>query len=244
MNGNRSTVVLTRAENNLAEIKTRYPQINWIDFPLIDFAYQTLTDQVKYEIEENYDWLIFTSQNGVKSFFDQSENIINLNNHKIACVGPKTAGLVEDYGYEIDFIPSHYTSLILAKELPSTTEESICYIGGNLSRYETLQVLKDKAKLFMQVEVYHTVSYFHALEDWQHLFATSPDIISFCSPSAVDSFNTQLEKYRLHVPSHVKFAAIGTTTADSILASFNQEAMVGESHTFQGMLDAIVQSAR
>lgn len=234
-----SSVVLTRTESDAHHLSDKYPAVKWIEFPLIKFEYQNLSAELFDEINENYDWLVFTSQNGVKAFFEQNNK---LDTKYIACVGPKTAGLVQDYGHEVNFVPSVYNSITLAKELPLTQHESIVYIGGNLSNYETLAILKEKAKHFMQVESYHTVSQQHDLEAWKSLLAQEPDIISFASPSAVTSFVTQLKKFNIVVPEGITFAAIGTTTQAAIKDDMGSDAMVGDHYTFTSMIEKIVES--
>ncbi|GLR18319.1 uroporphyrinogen-III synthase [Portibacter lacus] len=231
------SVVLTRTESDAHHLSEQYPQFNWIEFPLIKFEYQALSEDLFDEINDNYDWLVFTSQNGVKAFFEQNQN---LENKYIACVGPKTAGLVQDYGHEVNFVPSVYTSLTLANELPLSENESVVYIGGNLSNYETLGILKEKSKHFMQVESYHTVSHHYNEAEWKKFLSQNLSLISFASPSAVTSFVSQLEKYHLDIPQDIKYAAIGTTTQAAIKDDLDMTAIIGEKHTFASMIEKIV----
>ena len=232
-------VILTRTENNPHKLSEKYPQIEWIEFPLIKFEYQELSQEVINEIQDNCDWLVFTSQNGVKSFFEQIENIPD---KLIACVGPKTAGLVENFGYGVNFIPSIFTSITLAKEMPITHSESICYVGGNLSSQETLDVLEQRSKHFMQIVVYHTTSQMHELFQWQDLLGIEPDFISFASPSAVASFSSQLKKFEIPFPERIQYAAIGTTTSAAIKDDLGMTPIIGEKHTFASMIEKIVET--
>ena len=143
----KPAVVLTRKENFQFSASEKYPHINWIEFPLIKFEYQDITKNQINEINSDFDWLVFTSQNAVKAFFQQAKTNTGIS---IACVGPKTAKLVESYGYRVNFIPETYTSISLANEIPAVKTQNICYVGGNLSNLDSLQVLKNKSKEFLR----------------------------------------------------------------------------------------------
>jgi len=235
----KANVVLTRTENDPHGLGAKYSQIEWLEFPLIQFDYQEIDQTLIQQINEKYDWLIFTSQNGVKAFFEQASDIPN---KLIACVGPKTASLVEDFGYDVDFIPSHFTSITLAKEIPVSSSESVCYIGGNLSSKSTIDLLKERSRQFIQVESYHTKAKSHDVQQWQKLLDSKPDIITFASPSAVNSFTSQLQAFEIPYPKQIKYAAIGSTTARAIKDDLGMTAIIGEKHTFASMIEKIVET--
>lgn len=232
-------VVLTRTESDPHELHIKYPHIEWIEFPLIRFDYLELSQKILDEINFNFDYLVFTSQNGAKSFFEQAGDFPD---KLIACVGPKTASVVESYGYKVDFIPSVYTSLTLAKELPIRASESLCYIGGNLSSSATVNLLKQRSKVFLQIESYQTLAETHDQEKWNSLFAHEADVISFCSPSAVKSFKSQIAEHSLILPKKTKFAAIGTTTSAAIKDDLSMTSVIGKKHTFASMIEKIVET--
>ncbi len=234
----KAKVVLTRRENELKDLQSKYPGIEWIDFPLIHFEYQKLEAKVLDQVQEDFDWLIFTSQNGVQSFIEQSGRGVKKN--KIACVGPKTAATAEASGLRVEFIPSLATSLTLARELPSTSQESICYIGGNLSSSETILALKEKASSFKQIEVYQTLPKTHRKSEWENLLAQNPGIISFCSPSAVKSYKDQVAHHGLTIPTTTEYASIGSTTYAAVEEHLGSLSIIGNKYTFEAMIQAIV----
>lgn len=234
---NNPIAVLTRTENDPHTLSEQYPNINWVEFPLIQFRYLELDRGILDYIDEEMDWLVFTSQNAVKAFLSNSE----INQGKlIACVGPKTRTLVESHGYSVDFVPQRYTSSYLANEIPVAEGENVCYVGGNLSNQETIKVLKDKASHFLKLEVYETLAFEHTKSDWQTFLLTNPELVSFCSPSAVKAYCEQIEQHKLPSLTDTKFAAIGSTTAGAIRKLLKSEPIVGKTHTFQGMIEEIV----
>ncbi len=232
-------VLLTRKENHLEELQNQFPRIEWLEFPMIFFKKQTIGQEQIDRIEENVDWLIFTSQNAVKSFFEQ----IDLKNTKsIACVGPKTRAVVESYGYAVDFIPSKFTSQVLARDIPISPGEHTCYIGGNLSNVETIEMLINKSKGFTKIEAYHTKPHIQNIKAWKKILSPMPNLISFCSPSAVRSFKEQIEKYTLNIPKEVLFASIGTTTQAAVQEYLSAPSIIGAKYTFDAMIDKIIES--
>lgn len=234
-------VVLTRADNDIDKLTLEYPAVEWLDFPLIEFEHLKLEANLLQKIEESHDWLIFSSQNAVKSFFDLNPKICIKN---IACVGPKTRSKVESYGFKVNFIPSNFTSLSLAIELPCTNSEALYYIGGNLLYKSSIEVFKAKCNDFNSVICYHTNYKFHSKKEWESLFNKNPEIISFTSPSAVRSCLTQIKNLGIFIPENIKYAAIGTTTEKSIKDDMSKDSIVSKKHTFAGMIDIIVETLR
>ena len=59
----------------------------------------------------DYDWIIFTSVNGVNQFFDnfsKFDDIRSLGNIKIAAIGSETAKKPNKYGLKVNLIPKKF----------------------------------------------------------------------------------------------------------------------------------------
>src|SRR5699024_5253694 len=66
---------------------------------------------------EQYEWIFFTSANGVRFFFNMWEKkfgMRNLGHQKFAVVGRKTNEALQKYGYESTFMPSIYNAETMA----------------------------------------------------------------------------------------------------------------------------------
>jgi len=63
---------------------------------------------------EEYEWLIFTSANGVAFFFERlfakKKDIRDLKGIKICCIGPATAQQVANKGIKVDLVPQKFIS--------------------------------------------------------------------------------------------------------------------------------------
>ncbi len=85
-----------------------------IEFPTIEIVPPESYDELDKSIDkiETYDWLIFTSRNGVnyffKRFFEKARDIRDLKGIKICAIGTKTAKEIKKYGIKINLIPEEF----------------------------------------------------------------------------------------------------------------------------------------
>src|SRR5712692_6805910 len=94
-----------------------------LEFPTISVEPTQKNAQSERALEtlNRYDWIIFTSANGVRHFFNGSRmkkmNLADVS-PRIAVIGPATAHAVEQCGLKVSFTPSLYLTERLARELP------------------------------------------------------------------------------------------------------------------------------
>ena len=97
--------------------------------PLLDFS---LLDQTLARLDA-YDWLVFTSANGVKAFVKRLRHIGKdlraLGRLSLAAIGPVTAATLESYHLTPDLVPSEYRSESLAEALRETCARTACFAG-------------------------------------------------------------------------------------------------------------------
>ena len=110
------TIVVTRARAQASDLVERltelgancleYPTIAVVpseDFAPLDTAIQNLA---------TYDWLIFTSVNGVKYFFERlfalGQDVRALHHVRTAVIGPATAERLRQQGLRSDIVPASY----------------------------------------------------------------------------------------------------------------------------------------
>ena len=85
-----------------------------IEFPTIEIVPPESYEEIDSSIEHitSYDWLVFTSRNGVKyffsRFFEKDNDIRELKGIKICAIGTKTAQEVKKYGIKVDLIPDEF----------------------------------------------------------------------------------------------------------------------------------------
>ncbi len=85
-----------------------------IEFPTIEIVPPERYDELDISIDKinAYNWLIFTSRNGVKyffkRFFEKERDIRDLSGIKICTIGTKTAQELKKYGLKVDLVPDEF----------------------------------------------------------------------------------------------------------------------------------------
>lgn len=198
---------------------------------------------------EAYDWLVFTSQNGVETFFSivREENIPSewIEKRKIAVVGEKTREPVNRYGYDARVIPSgSYTAESLSAELLKHVKpgERVLFPRGNLAR----DVLRESLRKH-DIHVHDIVAYETRInEDAQtdliaEVIDKKVDVIAFTSPSTVHHFVTLLdnEDWQASIQDTC-LAAIGPITEQAMLKYGLLPNVVAKLNTTEGLLQDVV----
>lgn len=169
-----STKKLTLAQRELA----LNGKLRIVEYDAIQIEY------APFQIEGNFDYYIFTSQNAVKSYLNIYRNHFTPIREEIEvrafCVGSKTKSLLEQNGVEV--LEAAVNAETLAQNiLKNHRESSFLFLSGNLRR-NTLPELFIKNNIrYNEIEVYKT-----ALRPKK--FENRFDGILFFSPSGVQSF--------------------------------------------------------
>lgn len=192
----------------------------------------------------HYDWLFFTSRNGVAHFFrmliDQtgsSELPVSL---KVAVVGVKTASELEYYGYSPAFTAVSHGSADMAAEFCSTHSSQglrILLALGNLAD-DTLQHALGAVNLVERINVYETSEPKHVDEGIiQKIKQGQYDLLLFTSPSTFRHFSTLVDS---KVLESLKIASIGTTTSRAIRESGLNPLLTAAMSSAEGLTEAIL----
>ncbi|NAP01174.1 uroporphyrinogen-III synthase, partial [Halomonas sp. MG34] len=106
----QKNILVTRGaeQANLFADKITQPGGNPVVVPLLEIVCKET--EVTWEVLRNlsqYDWILFTSANGVDCFFELRKKLESSSSisAKIATVGEKTSSALKQYGYEETFTP-------------------------------------------------------------------------------------------------------------------------------------------
>ncbi|MDQ0481409.1 uroporphyrinogen-III synthase [Guptibacillus hwajinpoensis] len=211
-----------------------------VEIPLISF--EPRNDILKSIEVEKYHWILFTSANGVRFFFQHSTLP---KNSKVGAVGTKTAKVLEKYGVQIDLLPEDFIAegLVAAMSRYTFTGEKILLPRGNLGRDELPEQLSELGYDVTDLPIYNTVipqGSGEALEkvaDEQAL-----DVITFTSSSTVHHFMQLLEAKNLKDRfKGITIVVIGPITAETLLSYGFHPHVVPEKYTIEGMLESLEQ---
>lgn len=191
-----------------------------------------------------YDWLFFTSANGVDCFFKSLTTLDGLDQVDIAVVGTKTNQALKMYGRTANFIPSTYNAKTMAEEFLKKYDHpgKLLLIRGSKARPELIETFSAAGQFFDVMEVYKTEENEDAEEKIEHIFnQTTPDYITFTSPSAVTAF---CELCTTPISQKTAVVCIGTTTALEAKNQGWQSIIVPDTFTIEGMLEVMIRHAQ
>jgi uroporphyrinogen III methyltransferase / synthase len=112
------TVIVTRAASQAADLTTMLEGFgaNVIICPTIEIREPDNYDRLDEALDHlyGYDWIIFTSTNGVDYFLrrltDRGQQIADLDEIKVCAIGQRTADKLHDAHVHVDLVPSQSTA--------------------------------------------------------------------------------------------------------------------------------------
>jgi uroporphyrinogen III methyltransferase/synthase len=224
---------LTRQLENLGADVIEFPTIKIVppsdNFKNLDAAISNI---------KNFEWLIFTSANGVEKFFERLKNFKldarALSNAKIAVIGSATAEKLSDFGIIADLIPAEFRAEGLIDALKDSVSGKNILIARAESAREILPTELEKFGANVTVAAaYKTVS---AVENVSEINFDEIDVATFTSSSTVENF---VAAAGIDALKKMKTAAIGTVTAET-LKNFGVTAdIIAKEFTIAGLVDAI-----
>lgn len=193
-----------------------------------------------------YDWLIFTSANGVQYFFERlaelNKDIRELKGVKICCIGPATAGQVKKMRIGVDLVPEQYVSEgILESFAARNLQGQKILIPRAAEARDVLPAGLEKMGAVVDVvTAYETVNSGKKKEELQALLNDNlVDVITFTSSSTVTNFLEIMGKDFI-CPPRVKIACIGPVTEETARkAGFNVD-IRQEEYTMDGLVQSLV----
>jgi uroporphyrinogen III methyltransferase / synthase len=191
-----------------------------------------------------YDWVIFTSCNGVETFFDA---IAKLNKDarvfgsaKIASIGVRTAETLASFGIKADFVPKAFTSKDLAMGLIDFTNlhgKKILLLRSQIASDDLPQLLEAAGA---SVETVHVYTHEKNLCDTKPLSGNTIDWLTFASPFTATCFFEQVTPDFVK-SLNAKVASIGPVTSKKLAELGVKVDVEAAEHTFDGLIFALEQ---
>lgn len=221
-----------------------------IELPTIEIVAEPENSPLKDKVDniKTYDWLIFTSPNGVDAFFKMFLNYYNdireLGKVKIASIGPGTSSTIKLYNINVDITAKKAVAEGLIAELE--TADSWHNKRVLLPRAkEARDVLPDTLSSWgAQVDVvaaYETIKPVDINRSTlQDIIENRYDLITFSSSSTFNNFTGLFDKETLpNVLKNFKAVSIGPITT-STMNNFGIKPLIEASeHTIPGLIRAI-----
>ena len=202
-------IALTRAREQASELAGKLAALGAevLELPLIQVTKHVEPQTLAEVLAElgSYDWIVFTSANGVRYFFEEFHRVFDdiraLGLLRFAAVGDATTKAIAAQHLRVECHPQLATAEALADELIATgsmDSAKILVITGNLNRDTLTKKLEEARAIVDQLQVYQTektdLSAEPAAADFR---AHGADAILFASSSAVQSFVDQAGALKL-----------------------------------------------
>jgi uroporphyrinogen III methyltransferase/synthase len=216
---------------------------------------QPLTDRTEFlqmltELRD-YDWVIFTSPNGVRVFFDALDALGKdarvFGSLRLATLGAKTAQGLAQYGLKADFVPTVFTGRDLGLQLLDYVDlrgKKVLLLRSQLASDELVEVLQQGQARVRDLSIYTAVPQRgDAAELAEQIRQGRIHWLTFASPSAVRGFWEQLPPVTIQ-GSPVQVASIGPVTSRELTQFGVRIDVEAPEHTVDGLLDAIEDAER
>jgi uroporphyrinogen III methyltransferase/synthase len=218
-----------------------------IAFPTIEIAPPEDWQPLDKAIEkiDTYDWVIFTSVNGVKFFTERLQtkgtDITVLRRKKICAIGPRTQKELEKMGLTVHFRPSEYRAEGIAEGLKvqGIQGKKILLPRAREARRVLPEALRVAGALVDEVEAYQTVKPTKGKKSLAAILKKGIDMVVFTSSSTVRNFMELLpDKTALN---GVKVAIIGPVTAETGRDYGLEPTIMPAEYTIPSLVQAIVE---
>src|SRR6266478_5132961 len=250
----RQRIVVTRARGQAAsQLARKFQELGAevLEVPTIKIEPPSRREDVVDALLalNSYDWLIFTSSNGVTTFFDyffrQFHDMRDLGGARIAAVGPATANKLKELHLQVDLMPDEAIGSKIAEafsEYESVENLKICILRAEVANSELPAALEAMGAIVDDIGCYKTAP---ETEDptgaAAKLLESGADWVTFTSASTVEQFHARFDLPQLlqKFPK-IKLASIGPETSKAIAALGLKPAVEAKQHTTDGLVQAVL----
>ena len=248
---------MTRARVQAGEFSAQLAELGAevMELPVIRTAPPPHREELVDAIAElnSYQWLVFTSTNGVdwffRHFFKAFEDIRDIGGTRIAAVGPATADRLRELHLKVDVLPKKHTAVEVARAMNNfeTMENlKVCLFRAEHANEDLPRELTAAGAIVDDIAVYQTVA---ETEDrtgaGELLKEQGAEWLTFTSASTVEHFHQ-----RHDLPSLLKkfpklrVGSIGPETSNALKGLEIPEVVEAGEHTTAGLIAALVKATR
>lgn len=224
------------------------------EFPTIEIAdpdnFSPL-DEAVAEIE-TYDWLVFTSVNGVQSFMNRMrssrKDVRSLSGVKIVAIGPKTREEIENYGIFCEFVPEEFVaeSIIDVFKGEDLQGKKVLLPRADIARKVLPDALRSMGAFVNEITAYKTVMGEGNTEELIKLLEEKKiHVLTFTSSSTVKNFVKKIGPENVErLLDGVIVASIGPITSASAGELGLRVDVQAAQYTIDGLVQAVLNYLR
>lgn len=246
-------VIVTRATRQASTLADKISALGgepW-EFPTIEIAPPLSFDQMDEAINriETYQWIIFTSVNGVQSFFDRlkylRKDVRDLKGIRLCAIGPRTQAEVEQFGLIVDSVPKEYRAEAIVEGLKDriVSGERVLLPRAETARQILPQALSERGVAVDEVTAYRTIQGRGDVQRVTELLQSKrAHAVTFTSSSTVTNFVNMLNADNLsELLRDVVVASIGPITSQTVQELGVHVDVEAKEYTIDGLLAALLE---
>jgi uroporphyrinogen III methyltransferase / synthase len=241
-------IAVTRTRNQAGELIRSLRELGADAFELPTIRIEPPEDKRGfYELvveAHRYDWLVFTSPNGVDAFFaafyELYKDARSLGGVRIAAIGPATAARVNHFRFAVDLMPEKYVAeeIIAAFQKETTVENQMFLLPRAEKARDVLpRELTKLGAIVDEVTAYRTMPETGDVSGGiQRFREEGADIVTFTSSSTAENFHA----LGLAWPEGCRAASIGPVTSGTLMQLGYTVAMEAAQHDIPGLVASIL----
>jgi uroporphyrinogen III methyltransferase/synthase len=248
-------IVVTRARQQASEFLAHLTELGaaCVEFPTIQVVPPKSWNALDRAIMrlERYQWLLFTSVNGVRYFFNRVKDlgfdVRELKGARIGAIGPKTAQAIQKKGFSPDLVPNEYRAEAVVEAFKQWDVKGARILLPRASEAREilpLELTKMGASVD-EVPAYQTVTPEHDKGVIKGMLEEGEiEMVTFTSSSTVTNFVGMFRGERQHLKewmAHVAVACIGPITARTAEKEGLSVSLIPKEYTIDALTNAILQ---
>lgn len=243
-------IMLTRSREQAADPLARLMELgaDVIEFPTIKTV--PLEDYAELDraiADFSYDWVVFTSVNGVKYFiervYEQGKDLRIMGGASLAAVGPGTAMQLARFGLKLDVMPKCYIAeglLEYFKEI-DISGSKVLIPRAKVAREVLPKTLADMGAAVETIPCYETLPDDSKVPEAKQALEEGVDIVTFTSSSTINNFMRLIgHESADQALAKTKVVCIGPATAKTAETIGLKVAAVAQPSTIPGLVDTIL----
>ncbi len=242
-------ILVTRPKAQAAALIDRLTALGAepVIFPTIEISALKDTSLIDQAINQlsAYQWVIFTSVNGVSAFWQRLTALGKGSNAfagiQVAAIGPATAQALMEKGVQPSFVPDEYVAEALLPGLGEVRGQRVLLPCAEIARKALVEALQNHGALPEEIAIYHTLP---SQPDSQALAELEKgiDIATFTSSSTVQNFFALLDGRAFELLKGVVIACIGPITAETAQTLGLAVDIVPKDYTVDGLVEALLKA--
>jgi len=251
-------VLITRPRNQADSFANALTEVGFepVFFPVIEirpFEENVALDRAIAKLD-CYDWIVFTSVNGVDAFFERmrfttertesAEKKVKSSVNsafsvvKTAAIGPKTAAALESRDVPPDFVPDEYVAEAILPGLGDLRGRWVLLPRAEIARKALPEAIVESGGVAHEIAVYQTLPA-EPERDGLAVLKSGVDAVTFTSPSTVENFVEIVLRAGmnpLRLPGNPRIICIGPITQKSAEEAGFIDVIVADEYTTEGIV--------